>query len=79
MRKLDPKRERELLLNKNQIIRLESKIKEMGATIVPMQVYSKGNLIKVRIALVRGKKTWEKKNTIKERDLNRETMRKFHL
>jgi SsrA-binding protein len=51
----------------------------MGATIIPVQVYSKGNLIKVRVALAKGKKTWQKKETIKSRDLDREMARKFKL
>lgn len=76
---LDPRRDRELLMQKKQILKLAIKIKEMGATLVPMQVYSKGNLIKIRVALVKGKKTWQKKETIKSRDLDREMAKKFRL
>lgn len=72
-----PKRERDILLKKSEIIRLETKIKEMGATLIPMQIYTKGNLIKVRIALVKWKKLWQKKETLKNRDLDREMARKF--
>ena len=79
VRIFEPKREREILLKKSEILRLENKVKEMGATIVPMQIYSKWNLIKLRIALVKGKKTWQKKETIKDRDLDREMARKFKL
>lgn len=79
MRKLEPKRERDLLMNKKEISRYEMKIKEMWATLVPIEIYSKGNLIKVRVALVRGRKKWEKKNVLKERDLDRETARTFKL
>lgn len=79
MKKFDPKRERVLLLGNNQIYRLQTKIKEMWATLVPMQIYSKGNLIKVRVALVKWKKTWQKKDSIKERDLEREIQRKFRI
>lgn len=72
MRKIDPKRDRNLLLTKREIKRLEQKTKEMWATLVPLSVYSKGNLIKIRIALAKGKKTWQKREIIKTRDLNRE-------
>lgn len=64
-------------MRKGEIIRLETKIKEMGATLIPMQIYTKGNLIKVRVALVKGKKLWQKKETLKNRDLDREMARKF--
>ena len=76
---LDPKRDRELLMQKKQILKLAIKIKEMGATLVPMQVYSKWNLIKIRVALVKWKKAWQKKESIKEKDLDREIARKFRL
>ncbi len=70
--RIDPKRDRELLLKASEIIRLTQKVKEMGATIVPIEIYSKGNLFKIRIALARGRKKWEKKQVLKERDLDRE-------
>lgn len=79
VRRIEPKRERFLLLAKKEIIKLELKVKEMWATLVPLSVYTKGNLIKVRMALVKWKKTWQKKETIKARDLDRELSRKFHL
>ena len=78
-RLIEPKREREILMRKSEIFRLETKVKEMWATIIPMQVYSKGNLIKLRIALAKWKKTWQKKETIKSRDLDREMAKKFKL
>lgn len=76
---LDPKRERLLLLSKKEILRLDQKVKEMGATIVPIEIYSKGNLFKVRIALAKWRKKWEKKQVLKERDLDREVARKWKL
>ena len=79
MRKLEPKRERMLLMKQSELFRYEMKTKEMWATLIPMEIYSKGNLIKVRVALVRGRKKWEKKNVLKERDLDRETAQKFRL
>lgn len=74
---LEPKRERMLLLSKKEILRLDQKTKEMGATIVPIEIYSKGNLFKIRIALAKGRKKWEKKQVLKERDLDRETAIKW--
>lgn len=79
MRQLEPKRERDILLSKNEILRLELKVKEMGATIIPISLYSKWNLIKMRMALVKGKKTWQKKESIKARDIDRELSRQFKL
>lgn len=68
----EPKRERKLLLKKQQLNRLKSKLIN-GLTIVPLKVYfNERNLVKVEIVLVQGKKQYEKRNTIKERDLNRE-------
>lgn len=69
---LDPKRERQLLLKQKEILRLSQKVKEMGATIVPVEIYTKGSLIKVRIALAKGRKKWQKKQVLKERDISRE-------
>lgn len=77
--KLEPKRERNLLLSAKEISRLEQKTKEMWATIVPVEIYTKGNLFKIRIALAKWRKKWEKKNLLKERDLDREVARKFRF
>lgn len=76
---LDPKRERVILLSKKEILRLDQKIKENGATIVPISIYTKGNLFKIRIALAKWRKRWEKKQVLKERDLDREIARKWKI
>ena len=49
----------------------------MGATMIPIEIYPKGNLFKVRLALAKGRKKWEKKQVLKERDLDRETKKMF--
>lgn len=68
----EPKRERKLLLKKSQLNRLKSKLIN-GLTIVPIKIYfNERNLVKVEIVLVQGKKERDKRNTIKERDLNRD-------
>jgi SsrA-binding protein len=49
----------------------------MWATLVPVEIYEKGNLFKIRVALAKGRKKWQKKQLLKERDLDRETKRIF--
>jgi SsrA-binding protein len=69
----DPRRERKLLLHRREIKRLTGKIKEKGLTLVPIKVLinAKGK-VKVEISLAKGKRTYQKKEVIKERDLQRE-------
>jgi SsrA-binding protein len=69
----DPRRERKLLLHSREIKRLTGKIKEKGLTLVPTNVLvNEKGLIKVEIALAKGKRTYQKKEVIKERDRERE-------
>ncbi len=75
--KIDPKREKRILLRKKEIERLGQKVKEMGATIIPIEILFRWNLIKLKIALAKGRKKWEKKQVLKERDLDREISRNF--
>ena len=65
-------RVRKLLLHKKEIKKLEEKSKLLGYTIVPLSVYNKNGIIKVKIALTRGKKNYDKRESIKKRDLSRE-------
>ena len=69
----EPRRERKLLLHKREIKRLTGKIKEKGLTLVPTKVLinAKGK-VKVEISLAKGKRTYQKKEVIKERDIQRE-------
>lgn len=67
----DERRTRKLLLHKNEIKRLENEVKKTGLTIVPLKLYFKGNYAKVLIGLARGKKLYDKRETIKKRDLER--------
>ena len=69
----EPRRERKLLLHKREIKRLTGKIKEKGLTLVPTKVVinAKGK-VKVEISLAKGKRTYQKKEVIKERDIQRE-------
>lgn len=73
----DPLRVRKLLLHKSEINRMASKVKEKGFTLVPLQVYFKGSLVKVEIGLARGKKLYDKRDDIAKKDQRRETEREF--
>lgn len=69
---IDPKRERKLLLHKGQIRRIENEIQKKGITLIPTEVYLERELVKVKIALVIGKKKFEKRDKIIEREQKRE-------
>ena len=73
----EPERERRLLLHRQEIKRIKRKIDEKGMTLVPTLVYLKGNLVKVRISLCRGKQEHDKRNVIRERDMQREMRREM--
>ncbi len=75
----DPMRPKRLLMHKKEIMRLLGKIKEKGYTIVPVQVYFKGSLVKVEIALARGKKLYDKRQDIAKKDVRREAERDFKV
>ncbi len=68
----DPKRKRKLLLHKHEIRKLERKSCEKGMTIVPLRLYvSDRGIVKIEIAIASGKKSYDKRESIKERDLKR--------
>lgn len=72
----EPLRERKLLLKKGEILKLHKKIKERGLTIIPLSVHlTDTGYIKIKIALAKGKKVYNKKETIRLRDLDREQKR----
>ena len=68
----DPIRRRKLLLHRRDIARLASKVAEKGLTVVPLAVGLDGNWVKVELALAKGKKLYDKRETIKRRELDRE-------
>jgi len=68
----DPIRRRRLLLNKKEIERLTSKVQGKGLTVVPLSAFLEGNWIKIEIALVRGKQLHDKRETLRQRTLDRE-------
>lgn len=75
----DPLRPRKLLLHKNEILKLEQKIKEKGYTLVPVEAYFKDSRVKIEIALARGKKLYDKRADIAKRDQQREAAREFKV
>ena len=75
----DPERTRRLLLSKKEIKKLGEKDDIKGLTLVPISLYSKGHLIKVSIAVAKGKRTFDKRETIKKRDLDREISREYKI
>lgn len=75
----DPLRPRKLLMHKYEINKIAGKMAEKGYTVVPLQVYFKGSLAKVEIALARGKKLYDKRQDIAKKDMRRESERDFKV
>ena len=74
----DENREKKLLLTKKQIGQIAKEISTSGISCVPLSVYIQKNRIKVNIAIVKGKKNWDKRQSIKDRDIKRELQRNGH-
>lgn len=75
----DPLRVRKLLLHKYEINKMTGKIAEKGFTLVPLQVYLKGSLVKVEIGLAKGKKLYDKRQDIAKKDQKREAEKEFKI
>ncbi len=75
----DPLRVRKLLLHKSEIVKLGAKIAEKGFTLVPLQVYFKGSLVKVEVGLAKGKKLYDKRDDIAKKDQRREMEREMKM
>ncbi len=71
----DSKRERKLLLNRAEINKIVGKIKEKGYTLIALKVFFQGSLVKVEIGLCKGKHTFDKKKSLKEKDIKRQAER----
>jgi len=74
----EPRRPRKLLLHKKQIRQLWNQVRQKGVTIIPLRVYLKDGRAKVEIAVAKGKKLYDKRETIAKRDAEREIERNFH-
>ena len=75
----DPLRVKKLLLHKYEINKIAGKIAEKGYTLVPLQVYFRGSLVKVEIGLAKGKKLYDKRQDIAKKDQKREAEREFKI
>ena len=73
----EERRSRKLLMHKNEIKRLADEIKLQGYTLVPLKLYFKGDKVKVLLGVCKGKKIYDKRETIKERDLARESRNNY--
>lgn len=73
----DEKRTRKLLLHKKEILKLFNKVELDGNTLVPIKLNFKGNKAKILLGLARGKKTYDKREAIKQRDINREVQKQL--
>ena len=69
----DERRTRKLLLHKKEIKKLKEKVSNEGLTLIPLKLYFKKNYVKILIGICKGKKLYDKRASIKERDLKRET------
>ena len=68
----DPRRTRKLLLHKKEILKLRDKVEQEGLTLVPLKLYMQKNKVKILLGLCKGKKNFDKRETMKERELKRE-------
>ena len=75
----DPLRVRKLLLHRYEINKITGKIEEQGITVVPLQVYFSGSLVKMEIGLAKGKKLYDKRDDIAKKDQKREAQREFKV
>ena len=75
----DPLRVKKLLLHKYEINKMAGKIAEKGYTLVPLQVYFRGSLVKVEIGLAKGKKLYDKRQDIAKKDQRREAEKEFKI
>lgn len=73
----EPTRPRKLLLNKSEIKKLIRKVKEKGLTLIPLRLYFKNGKVKVELAIAKGKKVYDKRESIAKRDFQREQERRF--
>jgi SsrA-binding protein len=69
----EERRQRKLLLNRHELNKLSGQVREKGLTLVPLQMYFKGGRVKVALALVKGKQAHDKRETIRRREVDRET------
>ena len=75
----DPMRVKKLLMHRYEINKIAGKLQQKGLTLVPLQVYLKGSLVKVEIGVARGKKLYDKRQDIAKKDIKREAEKEFKI
>jgi SsrA-binding protein len=75
----DENRDKKLLLTKKQIEKIGKNLQDAGITCIPLSIFIKNNRIKVKIAIAKGKKLWDKKESIKSRDIQRDVKRSLNV
>ena len=75
----DPMRVRKLLMHKREIMKLSGELAQKGYTLVPLSVYFKGSLVKVEVGLAKGKKLYDKRETLAKKDQRREAEKEFKI
>ena len=73
----EPLRNRKLLLHKKEILKITNLMKQKGIAVVPLKMYIKGKYAKIEIGIVKGKKSYDKREAIRERDIERDTQREL--
>ena len=73
----DERRTRKLLLHKSEINKIKKQVQEQGVTLVPLKVYLKGRVAKISLGVCKGKKLYDKRETLKQKDLQMEMNRKY--
>ncbi|HAC31824.1 MAG TPA: SsrA-binding protein [Treponema sp.] len=73
----NPDRQKKLLVHKEELKRIRRKVEEKGYTLIPLDFFLKHGIVKITLGICKGKKQYDKRETIKERDINRELSREF--
>ncbi|HHU53455.1 MAG TPA: SsrA-binding protein SmpB [Clostridiaceae bacterium] len=77
--RVDPDRKRKLLLQKREIRKIQTDIQQKGLTLVPTKLYLKGSLVKIEIAVARGKKSYDKRQDLKTRELEQQIRKRVEI
>jgi SsrA-binding protein len=75
----DPARQRKLLVHKQELKRLQRKVREKGLTLIPLRFYLKKSMVKLELGICKGKKLVDKREDIKQRDVKRDVEREFRV
>ena len=75
----EPRRQRKLLVNVREAVKLRSAVQEKGLTLLPLSIYFSGPFVKIELALVRAKRKYDKREALKEREIKRDIRKKFRV